>query len=147
MTAAADTPPQWPRAAASIAVFRGDRVLIAERGNGPRKGTWSLPGGKIEPGETAAAAALREVKEETGLDVDLAGLLDVHDVIMHDDSGALRVHFVLAVYYGRARTGEPVAATDISDARFVTLDELASYTMTDGAARLIREAARRLAAA
>lgn len=137
----------WPRAAASAAIFRGDRILIAERGGGPRKGYWSLPGGKIEPGETAASAAAREIMEETGLQVDLRGILDVHDVIQTDDDGQIQHHFVICVYYGTCGPGEPCAATDISDARFVTLDELPAYQLTGGASRLIHEAYRRLVAA
>lgn len=134
----------WPRAAASGAIFRGERVLIAERGGGPRKGYWSLPGGKIEPGETAAGAAAREIREETGLEIAIAGLLDIHDVIGRDAGGNVQHHYVICVFYGTCETGEPCAATDISDARFVTLDELAGYRLTDGATRLIHEAHRRL---
>ena len=135
----------WPRAAASAAIFRDSKILIAERGSGPRRGVWSLPGGKIEAGETAASAAIREIREETGLEVELAGLLDVVDVVIRDDGGRLTAHYLLAVYFGTCAAGEPIAATDISDARFVTLAEAATYPMTDGALRLIEEAARRLA--
>jgi 8-oxo-dGTP diphosphatase len=145
-TANSSAPVLWPRAAASAAIFRGDRILIAERGGGPRKGYWSLPGGKIEPGETAADAATREIMEETGLQVDLLGLLDVHDVIQADDEGNIQHHFVICVYFGRCGPGEPCAATDISDARFVTLDELPAYQLTGGASRLIHEAYRRIRA-
>ena len=134
----------WPRAAASAAIFRGSRVLIAERGNGPMRGSWSLPGGKIEPGETAAAAAAREIEEETGLAVELRGLLDLHDVIRANAAGSVTLHYLICVFYGTCATGEPKAATDISDARFVTLDELPGYRMTDGAVKFIHEAHRRL---
>jgi ADP-ribose pyrophosphatase YjhB (NUDIX family) len=134
----------WPQAAASAAIFRGRSVLLGERGQGPRKGTWSLPGGRIEPGETAAAAARREILEETGLTVELIGLLDVHDVIQPAEGGGVSLHYVLAVYYGTSAHGEPVAATDISNARFVPLEEIESYRMTDGAVRLIRRAAHKL---
>ena len=147
-SAPSDTPATelvaWPRAAASAAIFRGSRVLIAERGNGPMKGSWSLPGGKIEPGETAAAAAAREIEEETGLRVELRGLLDLHDVIRSDAAGTVTMHYLICVFYGTSTDGEPRAATDISDARFVTLDALPGYRMTDGAVRFIREAHRRL---
>ena len=135
----------WPRAAASAAIFRGPRVLIAQRGGGPAKGSWSLPGGKIEPGETAIAAAAREIHEETGLDVKLAGLLDVHNAIRTDADGTLQHHYIICVYFGTSMAGEPRAATDISDTRFVTLDELTGYRLTDGAIDLIHEAYRRLA--
>jgi ADP-ribose pyrophosphatase YjhB (NUDIX family) len=134
----------WPRAAASAAIFRGARVLIAERGAGPMRGMWSLPGGKIEPGETAAAAAIREIQEETGLDVALAGLLDLHEVIRRNGTGDVQLHYIIAVHYGTCMSGEPRAATDISDARFVRLDELSGYRLTDGAVAFIHEAHRRL---
>jgi 8-oxo-dGTP diphosphatase len=134
----------WPRAAASAAIFRGSLVLIAERGNGPRKGSWSLPGGKIEPGETAASAVSREVLEETGLDGSIAGLLDVHDAIRFDAQGGVEMHYLICVFYGTSATGEPRAATDATDARFVSLDELADYRLTEGAVELIHEAHRRL---
>lgn len=134
----------WPRAAASAAIFRGSTVLLAERGHGPRKGVWSLPGGKIEAGETSRDAAMREIREETGLVVELAGLLDVHNAIIRDKAGKLEAHYLIAVYYGTCLRGEPVAATDISDARFVPLDEVSGYRLTDGAARLIVEASKRL---
>lgn len=134
----------WPRAAASAVIFRGRTVLLAERGHGPRKGVWSLPGGKIEAGETSAEAALREIHEETGLSVELTGLLDVHNAIIRDGAGNLEAHYLIAVYYGTCADGEPVAATDISDARFVPLERVSDYRLTDGAARLIVEASKRL---
>jgi 8-oxo-dGTP diphosphatase len=133
--------PHWPKAAASVAVFRGPSVLIAERGKGPRAGLWSLPGGHIEPGETAAAAALRELMEETGVTAELTGLVDVHDVILRDAGGTLTAHYLLAVYAARWLSGEPAAASDSRQARFVGLAELGSYNLTPGALGLITRAA------
>lgn len=134
----------WPRAAASAAIFRDGKVLIAERGSGPKRGYWSLPGGKIEPGETAADAAVREILEETGLAVEINGLVDVHNVIGHSDEGCVTHHYVICVYFGTSRAGEPVARTDVSEARFVDLIELPQYRLTDGALGIIHEAHRRL---
>jgi len=120
----------WPKAAASTAVFRGDRVLIVERGKGAAAGTWSLPGGHIEPGETARTAAAREVREETGIDVQIKTVVDVYDAIFYDDSGNLRAHYVLSVFCGQWLAGEPIAATDARNARFVHPDELVDYRLT-----------------
>ena len=131
----------WPRAAASTAVFRDGHVLLVERGKGPRRGIWSLPGGHIEPGETAREAALRELQEETSTTAEIAGLVDVHDVIYRDDAGALTVHYVLTVYWGRWSSGEPCAGSDSADARFVPLADVGRYPLTPGAAGLIRRAA------
>jgi 8-oxo-dGTP diphosphatase len=140
------TTPAFPRPAASIAVFRGDNVLLAERGNPPVAGLWSLPGGHIESGEKAREAALRELAEETGVTAEIADVTAVHDVIVRDKSGVVTVHYVLSVFYGRWLAGEPVAATDCRDARFVALDDLKEYALTPGAELIIRTAYNRLTA-
>ena len=132
--------PEWPRPAASAAIFRGDTVLIVERGKGAMPGTWSLPGGHIEPGETARSAAAREIGEETGLVVTLDGLVDVHDAIIRNREGTLMAHYVLSVFWGRSEEGEPVAATDVLQARFVSVTEIDDYRMTPGAQAIIRRA-------
>jgi 8-oxo-dGTP diphosphatase len=132
--------PEWPRPAASAIIFRGNHVLIVERGKGALPGTWSLPGGHIEPGERARDAAARELFEETGIAVTLEGLVDVHDGIFRDAEGTLRAHYVLSVFWGRSQEGEPVAATDVRDARFVAVNEVDSYRMTPGAQEIIRRA-------
>lgn len=136
--------PHWPRPAASAAVFRDDTVLIAERGKGAMAGVWSLPGGHIEPGERAMAAAQREVREETGVEAELLGLADVHDVLIRDAAGALSAHYVIAVYFGRWQSGEPVAGEDTRSARFVPLDALSNFSMTPGAPAIIATARRLL---
>jgi 8-oxo-dGTP diphosphatase len=132
--------PEWPRPAASAIIFRASSVLIVERGKGALPGTWSLPGGHIEPGEKARDAATREVHEETGLTVTLEGLVDVHDGIFRDGEGVLRAHYVLAVFWGRCDEGTPIAATDACDARFVLVSEVDGYRMTPGAQAIIRRA-------
>jgi ADP-ribose pyrophosphatase YjhB (NUDIX family) len=70
----------------------------------------------------------------------LDGLVDVHDGIFRDSEGVLRAHYVLAVFWGRSEEGEPVAATDVRDARFVPVAEVDSYRMTPGAQAIIRRA-------
>lgn len=136
---------EWPRAAASAAIFRAGCVLLVERGKGAARGTWSLPGGHIEPGERAADAAGREVLEETGIEADIRGLVDVRDVIYRSGDGTLSVHYVLAVYYGfTTALCEPVAQSDAAAARFVAFEDLAGMTLTPGVGEAIG-AARRLA--
>lgn len=137
------TVPSWPRCAASAAVFRNSSVLLVQRGKGALVGLWSLPGGHIESGETAKAAAAREVLEETGVEAELEGLVDIHDVILHRDDGTLRAHYLIAVFWGRWRAGEPTPGGDEMAARFVPVEEIGdagSYRLTDGAAALIQRA-------
>lgn len=138
--------PGWPRCGASAAVFRDGAVLLIERAKGALKGRWSLPGGHIEPGETAHAAAAREVLEETGVRADIVGLLDVHDVILRREDGTLLAHYLIAVFHGRWRSGEPSAGSDAAATRFVPVGDIDSYPLTDGAASLIRRAWARLEA-
>lgn len=127
----------WPKAGASFALFRGDDVLLVQRSKQPRLGMWSLPGGHIEPGERAVDAALRELTEETGLVALSDGLVDIHDVVIHGGDGALQAHYLLAVFFGRWINGEPQAASDASDARFIAFDQLDEYPLTPEAKRLI----------
>jgi 8-oxo-dGTP diphosphatase len=131
----------WPRCAASAAIFRGEDVLLIERGKGTLRGFWSLPGGHIEAGETARAAALREVREETGVAGELMGLVDVHEVIRHGPGDILAAHYLIAVFWGRWLAGEPLAGSDAAAARFVALADLPSYRLTDGAIGFIGRAA------
>jgi 8-oxo-dGTP diphosphatase len=130
----------FPRCAASAAIFRGEEVLLIQRGKGTLKGYWSLPGGHIEPGETARVAALREVREETGVEAEIHAFVDLHEVILRDGGGALQAHYLIAVHAGLWHAGTPVAAEDAADARFVTQEGLADLQLTDGALRLIARA-------
>jgi 8-oxo-dGTP diphosphatase len=136
----------WPRAGASAVLFRGEAVLLVERGGGPSEGLWSLPGGCIEPGETAEDAARREVHEETGLDPHIAGLAGVYDLIDRDSDGAVVLHYVLATYFGRADDGEPLPGSDAREARFIALDKLDELPLTRGTRFVIDEAWHLLAA-
>jgi 8-oxo-dGTP diphosphatase len=133
----------WPRCGASAAIFRGDAVLLIKRGAGALKGLWSLPGGHIEAGETARAAAVREVREETGVEAQLSGLVDIHEVILRGQGGMLQAHYLIAVFCGRWLAGEPLAGSDAVAASFVPISELDLLhrrPLTDGAAALIRRA-------
>lgn len=141
MTAHPPRRTEWPRCGASAAIFRDGEVLLIQRAKGTFTGLWSFPGGHVEAGEPAREAARREVLEETGCDVRIAGVLDVHDVILRGDDDDLTVHYVIAVYWGVWLAGEPVAGSDSRASRFWRLDQLDDLPMTEGTVAFIRRAA------
>lgn len=104
-----------PVLAASTAVFRDGQVLLARRGQKPSPGLWSLPGGRVEPGETLAAAAAREVMEEVGVSCEILGVAGALDVIQHDPAGALAAHFVVVGHAARWVSGEPATGPEAAE--------------------------------
>ena len=133
-----------PKPAAGLICLRGDRVLLIRRGTPPRLGEWSLPGGRIEYGERAADAALRELREETGVEADILGLIDVIDAVFDaDETGGISRHYVLIDYAARWRSGEPVAGDDADEARFMPIDEALALVKWDETRRVILETVRR----
>lgn len=120
-----------------VVCLRGDEVLLIRRGRPPRQGEWSLPGGRIEPGERALDAALRELREETGVEAKITGLLDVVDGLF-PEAGR---HYVLIDYAARWVSGEPVAGDDALEARFVSLDQVGALIDWGETRRVIEMAA------
>lgn len=121
-----------PVAGAGIVVIRGDEVLLIKRGKPPYKGEWSIPGGKIEHGETASEAALRELREETGVTAKIAGLIDVVDSIGAREPGQPgNWHYLLIDYAAVWVSGEPVADDDVDEAAFFPLEEAIALTRWD----------------
>jgi 8-oxo-dGTP diphosphatase len=122
--------------------LRGDEVLLIRRGAPPLLGAWSLPGGRIEWGETAAAAALRELAEETGVEAELLGLVDVVDGLF-GEAGEPERHYVLVDFAARWRSGEPRAGDDAAAAAFHPLAGLEGLGLWAETARVIALAAER----
>ncbi|HEY0600056.1 NUDIX hydrolase [Brevundimonas sp.] len=120
-----------------VVCLRGDEVLLIRRGRPPRQGEWSLPGGRIEPGERAVDAALRELREETGVEAEITGLLDVVDGVF-PEAGR---HYVLIDYAARWLSGEPLAGDDALEARFVPLVGAGALVDWDETRRVIDLAA------
>ena len=121
---------------------RGD-VLLIRRAKEPRKGQWSLPGGKLEFGETLVEGTLREIREETGLEVEILGLVDVAETIRDAAAGAADDHFVLIDYGARVISGTAVAASDAAEARWFALDELDALPLWSEMRRVIALSATR----
>ena len=128
-----------PVPAVGIVCIRGDEVLLIRRGAEPLLGEWSLPGGKIEWGERAADAALRELAEETGVTAELVGLIDVVDGLFGER------HYVLVDYAARWTGGEPRGGDDAADAKFWPLAEIGGLGLWNETMRIIEAGARMVA--
>lgn len=138
-----NTTPRIPIVAVGIVCLRGDDLLLIKRGAPPLEGRWSLPGGRIEWGERASDAALRELKEETGCEAEMAGLVDVVDAVFADrptDSAAPAMHYVLIDYTARWLSGEPRAGDDAREARFFSPTEIAGLNLWSETLRVIASA-------
>jgi ADP-ribose pyrophosphatase YjhB (NUDIX family) len=113
-----------PRVGALAVVRRGDQVLLAQRSKGGYVGRWGFPGGHVERGETVIEAAMRELREETGVAAEPVGVLTVLDEIGRDDAGRVQWHYVLVAVLANWRAGEAVAADDAAGVRWATLADI-----------------------
>ena len=135
--------PARPIVGIGIVVIKGDHVLLCRRGKPPNVGSWTLPGGAQELGETCEAAARRELHEETGLTVGDLHFCAYVDTVRHDQDGRVRFHYTILDFAARWESGDPTAASDVSEAQWAHLDQLESYGLWSEAHRII-DIARRL---
>ena len=129
--------PDRPVVGVGGVVVKDGRALIVKRAHEPRKGEWSLPGGIVELGETLVEALKRELKEETGLDVEVGDVVEVFDRV-HRLDGRIQYHFVIVDYVCRPIGGTLRAADDAEDAVWVTADEIERYGVNEFATRVMR---------
>lgn len=129
---AASTSDRRPVLAASLALVKGDRVLVAVRPRAPMAKLYSFPGGRVEWGERTQDAALRELREEVGLSARLIGLAGTIEAIQHAPGGDVLSHYHIEAYAGLWVDGEPTPGPEADDPRFVTMDELARLPTTEG---------------
>jgi 8-oxo-dGTP diphosphatase len=134
--------PSRPWIGIGIVVIKGDHVLLCRRGKPPSVGSWTLPGGAQDLGETCEAAARRELLEETGLTVGELHFCAHVDTIRRDDTGRIRFHYTILDFAGRWMGGEPVAGSDVSEVQWAPLDALEPYDLWSEAHRIIAIARR-----
>ncbi len=132
--------PLHPQLAVSAAIFRDGKVLLVRRATSPARGSYSLPGGRVEFGETLHTALHREVDEETALKIEIAGLAGWREVVPGAGGGG---HYVIMSFAARWGSGEPVLNDEHDDFRWLAPENLGDLKITDGLPGII-EAARRV---
>jgi 8-oxo-dGTP diphosphatase len=132
--------PDRPFAGVGGVIVEDGKVVLIRRRFEPLKGQWSLPGGAVELGETLVSSVAREMREETGLDVDVGPVIEVFDRITRDEDGRVRYHYVLVDYLCWPRGGELRAGSDVDAAVLVAPADFAAYHLTAKATAVIERA-------
>lgn len=120
----------------------GVRVLLIKRRFEPLAGRWSVPGGMLELGETLTGGLIRELSEETGVEVEVGPVVDVFDGITRDEEGRVEYHYVLIDYVCRATGGRVVAGSDVSAVDLADPGDLGRYDLTPRTTAVIEAAIR-----
>jgi 8-oxo-dGTP diphosphatase len=132
--------PERPLVGVGGVVISNGRALLIRRGGPPLEGQWSIPGGMLEVGETLLEGVRRELLEETGIEVSVGELIDVFERINLDGDGKTRYHFVVLDYLCEAMSGEARAGSDVTDVAWAAPGELANYSLSETATRVILKA-------
>jgi mutator protein MutT len=130
--------PERPWVGVGIIVFdRDGKILLGRRAKEPRRGQWSIPGGTIELGEGARDAAMREIREEFGIEIENVKFFDVFDRVFRDANQRIQYHYVLIEFTARYKSGEVKPADDIDKAEWVAFSDLAKYALPEDQAGAI----------
>jgi mutator protein MutT len=122
--------PSQPVVGVGAVVISEGKILLEKRKNEPGKGKWSIPGGLVDLGESPEQAVIREVMEETCLEVDAPRLIDVVSDVSLDENGKVKYHFVIIDYIVNVKQGEPKAASDADALKWVPFSEVEAYDLT-----------------
>ncbi len=134
--------PTRPYLAVSAAIFRDGRVLIVRRARPPARGIYTLPGGGVELGETLEQAVIREIREETALEIEPIALAGYRQAIGHDAEGRIERHFVILPFAARWLSGDIALNEELAEAHWLKPAELAGLTTTEGLAEIVAVAER-----
>jgi 8-oxo-dGTP diphosphatase len=132
--------PAHPAVGVGGVTLVGDQVVLIRRAQEPRKGEWSIPGGNLELGETLSDGVRRELREETGLEVEVGELVEAFERIYRDADGRTRYHYVILDFFCRARQGRPVAGSDALEVALACEEELGRFELNEAVERVVRKA-------
>jgi ADP-ribose pyrophosphatase len=130
---------ELPRVGVGAIVIREGRILLVKRASSPGKGFWAIPGGLVELGETVREAAEREILEETGITVRAKEAFYLFDFIDRDPEGGIKYHYIIIDFLADYLGGEPKAADDVSDARWVSPEEAAALNLSPTTRKLLEQ--------
>ena len=122
--------PKQPIIGVGAVIIKDGKILLEKRKNEPGKGKWSIPGGLVELGETIEQTVIREVKEETGLEVEKPKHIDVVDNVVRDDNSEIKYHFVIIDYFVKLKGGTLEARNDAEELRWVPLTDVEKHDLT-----------------
>ena len=135
--------PAAPLVGVAAAVFDGaGRVLLVQRGRPPRAGSWGLPGGLLDLGERLADGAVREVREESGIDIRIGGIAGVFEPITRDDAGEIEYHYVVVDFWASYVSGVATAQDDAAAVAWVSMDQLGAYHLHPDSQQVVEDAQR-----
>ena len=117
--------PDSPRIAIGGVVFKDGGVLLVRRGKPPALGEWAIPGGSVELGETLKQAVEREIREETGITVRAGEICYTFEAVKRDDDRRVQFHYVIIDLMAEYLSGEPLPASDVTEAAWLTARDLA----------------------
>lgn len=131
--------PSKPEVAVGALVLRDNKVLLVKRNHPPAEDLWAVPGGRINVGETLQEAAVREIKEETGLDIIPGQPIYSFDAIHRDEDGKVKFHYVIIDLLAECKSGTPKAGDDASEVGWFSAVDLNRIQMTEKTKRLVKQ--------
>ena len=131
--------PRAPLIGVGAVIIKDGKILMIKRAFDPGKGRWSIPGGLVEVGERLAEACAREAEEETGLKIQVLELIGAYDMIVPDDQGKIKYHYVLVDFLAKPVGGEQRASQEVLDKKWVSYEEAKQLDMTNSAKKALQE--------
>ena len=131
--------PRAPLIGVGAVAIKDGKILLMKRAFEPGKGKWSIPGGLVEVGETLSDACAREMEEETGIKIHVLELINAYDMIVPDEAGKIKYHYVLIDFLVKPIGGTERPSVEVLEMKWVTYEEARQLDMTNSARKALQE--------